>query len=327
MKNNLKNTGKILFLHGLEAGLNGNKSVYLRKEFPNCTTPDFQVSRFKIWLKNSFLRHIITTPIFLITTSSIFLSYFLIRIFTDKILYCMLIVIGLFVIFGLSAKNYLIRIAVIKSLENNIEISHKEIMKSRPEVIIGSSWGGAILVKLIERGMWKGNSILIAPAYYSVNKIIYNNRKEEISKFHLREIKKNNFNGKIIIYHSKEDNIVPLKDSIMLCDNVYNNYYNNDNRFVSDNNIDSKINDVNDIDIDLKINEKGDHSMNVLLEEPENILKNDILEMLNFNNSNFSNNNEKDLIRGYNNNNDNIIGISDNYDKKMKEELLLNEKI
>ena len=35
----------------------------------------------------------------------------------------------------------------------------------RPDVIVGSSFGGAIVLELIQRGMWSGPAVLICPAH------------------------------------------------------------------------------------------------------------------------------------------------------------------
>jgi hypothetical protein len=340
----IKTTGKILFLHGLEAGLNGNKSNYLRKEFPNCTTPDFQVSKFKIWLKNSFLRNILTSKIFLLSTSSILLASIFICMKFNLLFFGISFGFISFFLFLILAKNSLIRNAVKKSMENNIQLSKDEIIKNKPDVIIGSSWGAAVLVNLIERDIWKGNSIMIAPAYYSVNKVIFNNNKNEIYKFNFSKINNisNDFIGKIIVYHSKEDTLIPFRDSEILCGKNYYSINEENKNNNSDNNNSKSISDIgnfnNNIDIIFKVYEKGGHPMNELLEEPENILKNDIINILNsiyenkeneisgLKNSEIKHNNEK-----YNDKEDNLIIDLNNKNPEshhyIKEKLLKDERL
>lgn len=264
----------ILFIHGLEAGLNGEKGVYLRKTFQNCICPDLQVSKFKLYLKNSFIRNLLTNPLFLGEISSfLFFSYLIYykfglfpSIFISLITFVPMIILS---------KKYLIRNAVKKSLENNIDIAYSNIVKHEPKVLIGSSWGGSVVLNLIQRGLWNGHTILIAPAFYAVNKVVYNNEKSKIKEFRLSEVK--NLNGKIIIYHSIDDEVIHYEDSEYLCgisrnykelsqiENDYNSNY-----------IGTYTNGL----IELKTYKKEDHSLNVLISEPDFKLRADIDELM-----------------------------------------------
>jgi predicted alpha/beta hydrolase family esterase len=264
-------SGKILFLHGLEAGLHGTKSRYLKKIFKNdCITPDLQISKFKIWLKNSFIRNILKNKRFLFILISIILTCLTIANLTK--LYSLGLFIGIisFIILIIFNKKYLISEAVKLSMDNNIKIAEDEIKKHNPEIIIGSSWGGALLVNLIKRGIWKGNSLIIAPAFYTINKVIYgNNSENNIFDFNFSKIKINDFdtNAKIIVYHSKEDEVISYKESLKLCEKINPNLNSNEENENFFNNF------------ELKLYEKGDHSMDELCKK-SGILKNDILNLL-----------------------------------------------
>ena len=50
----------------------------------------------------------------------------------------------------------------------SVAVQSKAIQSFSPEVIVGSSWGGAVAVELIRRGIWRGPTLLLAPAYYKV---------------------------------------------------------------------------------------------------------------------------------------------------------------
>jgi hypothetical protein len=267
-------SGKILFLHGLEAGLNGNKSQYLKNIFKNdCITPDLEVSIYKIWLKNSFIRNILKNKRIHFILFFIMILVKLISNFTKLYFLSFLIGIIFFIILIILNKNYLISEAVKVSMENNIKIAEDEIKKHNPEIIIGSSWGGGIIINLIKKGIWKGNSLIIAPAYYSINKVIYgnninSNNIDECNKifdFNFSKIKINDFdkNAKIIVYHSKEDKVICFKESERLCERIN---FNKENENFFNN-------------FELKLYEKGDHSMNELCKKT-GILKNDILNLL-----------------------------------------------
>jgi len=264
----------ILFIHGLEAGINGEKGKYLRSAFKNCICPDLHVSKFKIYLKNSFLRNLITNPLFLaITSSFLIISYFIYSKF-ELFPTIMVGLLSLTVMITLSKKN-LIRNAVKKSLENNIETAYTNILKHEPKVLIGSSWGGSIVLNLIQRGLWNGHTILIAPAYYKTNEVVFNNEKEKIKEFRLSESK--NFYGKIIIYHSIDDEIIPYEDSEYLCGITKSfDKSNKTQKDFSSNMIDT----YKSGQIELRTFIREDHSLNILISEPEFRLKKDIEVLL-----------------------------------------------
>lgn len=265
----------ILFIHGLEAGINGEKGVYLRKTFKNCICPDLQVSKFKVYLKNSFLRNMITNPYFVGVTSGILIFSYLIY---SKFGLIPTIIVGLLTLIPMITvfNKHLIRNAIKKSLESNIETAYTNIVKHEPKVLIGSSWGGSVVLNLIQRGLWNGHTILIAPAFYAVNKVVFNNQKEKIKEFRLSEAK--NLNGKIIIYHSIDDEVIHYEDSEYLCGITkgFDERDKNQKDFCS-NFIDS----IENGPIVLKTFIKEDHSLNVLISEPEFRLKKDIEALLN----------------------------------------------
>jgi len=268
----------ILFLHGLESGLNGDKCIYLQKTFSKCICPDLQVSKFKIYLKNSFLRNIVLNPYFLSASSAFFLFSYLVYSKLGVITGLFVSLISLVPILKLS-KGYILRNAVKKSLEKNIELAYSNIVKYEPKVIIGSSWGGCVLINLIQRGLWKGHSILIAPAFYEVNKIIFNNQKEKIKEFRL--IEANNLKGKIIVYHSVDDEVIPYEDSQFLCGmiecNLKTNLKENKQNSTSSETFISK-------NIELRTIRSDDHGLNTLISEATDFkLKKDIEELLKLN--------------------------------------------
>ena len=40
----------------------------------------------------------------------------------------------------------------------------KELRRRPPDVVVGSSWGGAVALRCLEDGLWAGPSLLLAPA-------------------------------------------------------------------------------------------------------------------------------------------------------------------
>ncbi|MDP6980768.1 MAG: YqiA/YcfP family alpha/beta fold hydrolase [Myxococcota bacterium] len=48
--------------------------------------------------------------------------------------------------------------------ESCVGVQHAEIERFAPDVLVGSSYGGAVAVALLERGLWHGPTLLLAQA-------------------------------------------------------------------------------------------------------------------------------------------------------------------
>ncbi|HEY6559442.1 MAG TPA: YqiA/YcfP family alpha/beta fold hydrolase [Polyangiaceae bacterium] len=48
--------------------------------------------------------------------------------------------------------------------EGCVALQAREIAAFRPDVVVGSSFGGAVVVALLERAAWRGPTLLLAPA-------------------------------------------------------------------------------------------------------------------------------------------------------------------
>jgi alpha/beta superfamily hydrolase len=45
-----------------------------------------------------------------------------------------------------------------------VDLQARQVETFRPDVVVGSSFGGAVVVALLERGAWRGPTLLLAPA-------------------------------------------------------------------------------------------------------------------------------------------------------------------
>jgi len=45
-----------------------------------------------------------------------------------------------------------------------VQVQSAELLRFRPDVLIGSSFGGAVAVELLRRGLWRGPTLLLAQA-------------------------------------------------------------------------------------------------------------------------------------------------------------------
>ena len=174
----------ILYLHDINSGPFCNIGKFLNNEF-NSNNPDLQVADFKVNKKNSFLKNFLLDnyfhlPLFLLA----FISY-VIYLKVSSIYGIILFFVAFLLLILIGRKTY-IRRAVTKSLESNIYLVEKLIKKDNPDILIGHGWGGALIINLIKRNIWKGNAILIAPSFYKVNRMLYKNKKLVIKLIHCR---------------------------------------------------------------------------------------------------------------------------------------------
>lgn len=81
-------------------------------------------------------------------------------------------------------------------LPGSIETQAEALAKIQPDVLVGSSFGGAIAVELLERGVFRGPTVLLAPAAAKLG--IRNRLPEGVA---------------VTIVHGTGDIVIPLSDS------------------------------------------------------------------------------------------------------------------
>jgi hypothetical protein len=49
-----------------------------------------------------------------------------------------------------------------------VDVMERALKQYEPDVVVGSSWGGAIATWCLVAGSWSGPTVLLAPAYHRV---------------------------------------------------------------------------------------------------------------------------------------------------------------
>lgn len=62
--------------------------------------------------------------------------------------------------------RYLIQANVASCLDACVQKQADAIKEFEPDIVVASSWGGGVAVHLLARGLWKGATLLLAPAQY-----------------------------------------------------------------------------------------------------------------------------------------------------------------
>ena len=85
------------------------------------------------------------------------------------------------------------------NLERAIETQAQAIRDRKPDVLVGSSFGGAIAVALLDRGAYRGPTVLLAPAAAKLGV------RSELP-----------LGVAVTIAHGVKDDVVPFDDSVAL---------------------------------------------------------------------------------------------------------------
>ena len=200
---------KVLFIHGLESGPEGTKVQLMRKAGFDVQSVDMHMSALRVTKKNSVLRNVFRTQSFLYwllaTAGFIVISYY--RNLSWQ--YILILFMGGNIIIYFFIKNLLAE-AWQKSIEACLTLQLEPLKEFGPDIIVGSSYGGAISCELIRRGLWKGPTILLAPAYVKILRSV--RIVEELD--HIQKLRDLSQTQPIVIFHDPADNIVDHEDSI-----------------------------------------------------------------------------------------------------------------
>ena len=83
-----------------------------------------------------------------------------------------------------------------RDLEGAIAAQAEALRAFRPDVLVGSSFGGAVAVALLDRGLWRGPTVLLAPAAARLD--VPNRLPDGVT---------------VTVAHGVRDEIIPLEDS------------------------------------------------------------------------------------------------------------------
>lgn len=105
-----------------------------------------------------------------------------------------------------SISKYLFRRAVRGLFEKCISIQEKAIREFKPDVVIGSSFGGGICVLLSMRKIWTGKTILLAPA----QNVMFEKASLNQDTIHINNL------SQCFIVHGTSDKVINIDDSVKL---------------------------------------------------------------------------------------------------------------
>lgn len=197
---------RITFIHGLEGHPGGYKVVRLREQGFDVQAADMHMSLWSLRKKNSAIRNALRLAE---TRAAIALGVGGVAAGAWRGSPARaLLSLGVSATWISKRRRALIGQGLARSFERCVEIQARAIEARRPTVLVGSSWGGAVAARLVLDGVWRGPTILLAPAIARVRAWTGIGGPGDDTR--LRALAGWN---PIVIFHDPSDDTVPFADS------------------------------------------------------------------------------------------------------------------
>lgn len=194
---------RILFVHGLESRANGSKTILLRQQGFDVRAHDMDMGVMQISRKNSVVRMALRLPEVQLVLGTSLATLGLTRSKKGA-----MIVSTMLGSWASVRKDIISGQALAQSFAACVEIQRNALLQEKPDIVVGSSWGGAVVVELMRRGEWAGPTVLLAPAVHRV--CVRTGQGDS------REIARQLRGKRIVIFHDPTDEVVPFADSELL---------------------------------------------------------------------------------------------------------------
>ena len=147
-----KGSISILFMHGLESGPRGSKVRFLRRAFGEVHCVDMEMSACNPLRRNSPARWILAYA----STAAVLLP----ALATSQSAASITALAAT----AVAACVPLARWRLACSLRTCAQLQRRAIQRLKPDIVVGSSWGGAVALQCLHSGYWRGPTLLLAPA-------------------------------------------------------------------------------------------------------------------------------------------------------------------
>eukprot|EP00009_Paramoeba_aestuarina_P018022 CAMPEP_0201528418 /NCGR_PEP_ID=MMETSP0161_2-20130828/38297_1 /ASSEMBLY_ACC=CAM_ASM_000251 /TAXON_ID=180227 /ORGANISM="Neoparamoeba aestuarina, Strain SoJaBio B1-5/56/2" /LENGTH=233 /DNA_ID=CAMNT_0047929683 /DNA_START=49 /DNA_END=746 /DNA_ORIENTATION=+ len=210
---------KIMFIHGLEGHPNGRKVTMLRDQGFEVHAPDMQMSLYRLNKSNSVTRHLLRLPEFQVICAVLFAGI-------CSIIWASLWPSVAVLLLGVAWLAIRIRSLFAEAMHVSflacVDIQTLALPRYNPDVLIGSSWGGAVAQELIARGNYTGPTILLAPALQEVLNMTGQGCLSSPASSHEEEaesitrLKQRSGDMPILVFHDRQDDTIPYQHSVEL---------------------------------------------------------------------------------------------------------------
>jgi hypothetical protein len=201
---------RVLFIHGLESHPNGSKTRALRSQGFEVVAADLQMGVRQLGRRNSFVRQLLRLPavrgclVLLVVGIAIGVAT---SSATPALGACAVIAA-----IAVTFRRRWAADAIGRSFDACVAIARDALRASPPDVVVGSSWGGAVAAELVRAGDWSGRTVLLAPAISAVHRWSLRNdasAREEQLRARSKDVE-------IVCFHDPSDEVIPFADSVAL---------------------------------------------------------------------------------------------------------------
>lgn len=142
---------RVMYVHGLESGPTGKKAKLLAEAGFDVTAVLMPCSQ-KYALRDPLITVWAVLTVALVVGAA----------FTSWVHAAAASVIGAVAFLPVKA------IVTRRVLERSLEVQRRHLELAKPDVVLGSSFGGAVSLELLRRGLWRGPTVLLCPAHERV---------------------------------------------------------------------------------------------------------------------------------------------------------------
>lgn len=106
-----------------------------------------------------------------------------------------------------AAKPHALHWITRRMLARSVAVQERALAENTVDVVVGSSFGGAVVLELLRRGAWKGPTVLLCPAHLRV---------AERAGTAWAPLARPERPSSVLIVHGREDEVVPYEHSVQL---------------------------------------------------------------------------------------------------------------
>jgi hypothetical protein len=200
---------RVLFIHGLEGHPTGTKVVQLRAQGFDVHAADMEMSVWNMRKPNAVVRNLLRLPELRLAVGASLLG--LAAAARRRSLLGATAAVAAGGIWATQRRRALTRTAVTRSFERCVRVQRQAIASVRPDVVVGSSWGGAVAAELLHDGAWNGPTVFLAPAIARVGERL--GRAPSLRDDRGARLRARAVEIPMVIFHDPTDTVVPYADS------------------------------------------------------------------------------------------------------------------
>ncbi len=175
---------RVLFVHGLESGPQGKKARVLRDAGFDVVAESMPCSQ------RSMLKAPSTIALFALATLTMIVGM---RLGILGALTSALLV--------LASAPFGLRWVIARAFQKSVAVQERALQQHAIDVVLGSSYGGAVALELLHRGVWNGPTVLLCPAH------------QLVAKRSGRALPSTSLGSHVCVVHGNRDETVPISDS------------------------------------------------------------------------------------------------------------------